>query len=282
MKLIECPRDAIQGIEHFIPTAAKVKYLNQLLKVGFDTIDAGSFVSAKAIPQMADTAEVFEQLEISESKTKLLVIVANERGASEACNFKQVTCLGYPFSISETFQMMNTNATISGSLTRVKAIQELCVKHSKQLVIYISMAFGNPYGDAWNSDIVLEWTEKLRQLGISQFSLADTVGIADPENIAYLFGHLIKNYPDLEFGAHFHTIPDRWREKVEAAWDNGCRRFDGALLGYGGCPMAGNKLVGNMPTDKLVEFMTEKNIPVGFDRDLIKKLELSFQQLIAS
>lgn len=253
MKLIECQRDAIQGIKHFIPTEKKIKYINLLLESNlFDTIDFGSFVSPKAIPQMADTAEVVQGLNLSHTQTKLLAIIANERGATEACQFEQISYLGYPFSISETFQLRNTNATISESLERVKAIQEITEKADKQLVIYISMGFGNPYGDEWNAGIAIKWVDKLQKLGIKIFSLSDTVGVATPESITYLFENLIPKYPNLEFGAHLHTTPDTWQEKVDAAYKAGCRRFDGAILGYGGCPMAADELVGNMPMENLL------------------------------
>jgi hydroxymethylglutaryl-CoA lyase len=281
MKIIECPRDAIQGIKHLISTEAKAHYLNQVLQVGFDTIDFGSFVSAKAIPQMVDTAAVLDLLDLSNTKSKLLAIVANERGAAEACAFEQIACLGYPFSISETFQLRNTGATIAESVDRVKAIQELCVKHNKQLVIYISMGFGNPYGDDWNSDIAIKWVEELSRIQISVFSLADTVGVADPQSISYLFGNLIPAFPELEFGAHLHTTASTVNEKLEAAWQAGCRRFDGAILGYGGCPMAQDELVGNMPTAQLVDFMLNKNQNLGLDKQRVLNLELSFKQLIA-
>jgi len=253
MKLIECPRDAIQGIKHFIPTEKKIKYINLLLESNlFDTIDFGSFVSPKAIPQMADTAEVVRGLDLSQTKTKLLAIIANERGAMEACQFEQISFLGYPFSISETFQLRNTNATIAESLERVKAIQEITEKADKQLVIYISMGFGNPYGDEWNAEIAIKWVDELQKFGIKIFSLSDTVGVATPESITYLFKNLIPKYPNLEFGAHLHTTPDTWQEKVDAAYNAGCRRFDGAILGYGGCPMAADELVGNMAMENLL------------------------------
>lgn len=253
MKLIECPRDAIQGIKHFIPTEKKIKYINLLLESNlFDTIDFGSFVSPKAIPQMADTAEVVQGLNLSHTQTKLLAIIANERGATEAYQFEQISYLGYPFSISETFQLRNTNATISESLERVKAIQEITEKADKQLVIYISMGFGNFYGDEWNAEIAIKWVDELQKLGIKIFSLSDTVGVATPESITYLFENLIPKYPNLEFGAHLHTTPDTWQEKVDAAYKAGCRRFDGAILGYGGCPMAADELVGNMPMENLL------------------------------
>lgn len=253
MKLIECPRDAIQGIKHFIPTEKKIKYINLLLESNlFDTIDFGSFVSPKAIPQMADTAEVVQGLNLSHTQTKLLAIIANERGGTEACQFEQISYLGYPFSISETFQLRNTNATISESLEIVKAIQEITEKADKQLVTYISMGFGNPYGDEWNAEIAIKWVDELQKLGIKIFSLSDTVGVATPESITYLFENLIPKYPNLEFGAHLHTTPDTWQEKVDAAYKAGCRRFDGAILGYGGCPMAADELVGNMPMENLL------------------------------
>ncbi|NCD72296.1 hydroxymethylglutaryl-CoA lyase [Mucilaginibacter agri] len=280
MKLIECPRDAIQGIKHFIPTEAKVQYINQLLTAGFDTIDFGSFVSPKMVPQMADTAEVLRMLDLSSTKSKLLAIVANERGALDACSFEEIACLGYPFSISEAFQLRNTGSTIAESLDRVKVIQELCAKHNKQLVIYISMGFGNPYGEEWNSEIALKWVDVLNQLGIKTFSLADTVGVANPQSISYLFGNLIPTYPHLEFGAHLHTTPNTWKEKLEAAWLAGCRRFDGAIMGYGGCPMASDQLVGNMATENLVEFVRDKKINVGTIQQTIDDLKVSFQHLI--
>jgi hydroxymethylglutaryl-CoA lyase len=281
MKLIECPRDAIQGLHQFIATEKKVKYINLLLESNlFDTIDFGSFVSPKAIPQMADTAEVVRGLDLGQSKTKLLAIIANERGAIEACQFDKISYLGYPFSISETFQLRNTNATITESLERVKAIQEITQKADKQLVIYISMGFGNPYGDAWNAEIALKWVDELQKLGIKIFSMSDTVGVATPDSIQYIFENLIPKYPNLEFGSHLHTTPDAWQEKIEAAYKAGCRRFDGAMLGYGGCPMAANELVGNMPMENLLP-LTPKTLPTPkgeFDIDLIKT---AFQELIS-
>lgn len=275
MKIIECPRDAIQGLHHFIAIEKKIAYIDQLLASNlFDTIDFGSFVSPKAIPQMADTKDVIDGLSLGDSKTKLLAIIANERGALEASAYDKITYLGYPFSISETFQLRNTNATIAESLERVKLIQEICEKTEKQLVLYISMGFGNPYGDVWNAEIVLEWVEKLKQLGIKIFSLSDTVGIASPESIIYLFKNLIPAHPDLEFGAHLHTTPDTWKEKVESAYTAGCRRFDGALLGYGGCPMAADELVGNMPTENLLAFTGNT------DYNEIDSLKIAFQNLL--
>lgn len=276
MKIIECPRDAIQGLHNFIATEKKVAYINQLLASNlFDTIDFGSFVSAKAIPQMADTSAVIEQLDTASTQSKLLAIIANERGATEAATYTQITYLGYPFSVSETFQQRNTNASIAQSLERVKAIQDICLKHNKQLVIYISMGFGNPYGDIWNAEIVLDWIDKLKALDIKIFSLSDTVGVATPENIAYLFNNLIPAHPELEFGAHLHTTPDTWQQKIESAYNAGCRRFDGAIMGYGGCPMAADELVGNMPTENLLLFLQNK------EYDKVNALKIAFQNLIS-
>ncbi len=280
MKIIECPRDAWQGHHPFIPTDQKIEYLNTLLRVGFDTIDFGSFVSAKAMPQVSDTAEIVSKLNLSNSTTKLLAIVANERGASEACAFDEISYLGYPFSISETFQLRNTNATIEQSLNRVQEIQNLCEQKNKKLVIYISMGFGNPYGDLWNPEIVLQWIEKLSALGITIFSLADTVGLASINDISSLFDQLIPANPDLEFGAHFHTKPEDWKTKIEAAYNAGCRRFDGALLGYGGCPMAQDDLVGNMPTEKLLDFIMEKKEPNLLDLNALEEAKEMFLRLI--
>jgi hydroxymethylglutaryl-CoA lyase len=265
LKLIECPRDAMQGIHEFIPTEKKVAYINQLLKVGFDTIDFGSFVSPKAIPQMADTAAVLSQLDLTNTKSKLLAIVANTRGALDAAEYEEISYLGYPFSISETFQKRNTNASIQESLKRVEEIQDICIRNNKQLVVYISMAFGNPYGDEWNSDIAIAWTEKLYNLGIRIIALSDTIGVSNKENITYMFSHLIPSFKDVEFGAHLHTTPDSWKEKIEAAYNAGCRRFDGAIKGYGGCPMAADKLTGNMPTENMISYFEEKNIKTNID-----------------
>jgi hydroxymethylglutaryl-CoA lyase len=263
IKIIECPRDAMQGLQQFIPTESKARYINKLLEVGFDTIDFGSFVSPKAIPQMRDTAEVLEKLDLSTTKTKLLAIIANARGAADACTFGQIDYLGFPFSISETFQLRNTNATIEESLQRVTEIQELCVKHNKKLIIYISMGFGNPYGDVWNVDICQHWVNKLSEMEIRIMALSDTIGVATPESIAYLFKHLIPPYPDVEFGAHLHTQPHNWRAKIESAYDNGCRRFDTAIFGFGGCPMAKDELTGNMATENLIQFCQDRKIKTG-------------------
>jgi hydroxymethylglutaryl-CoA lyase len=265
VQIIECPRDAMQGLPDFIPTDVKAAYVNQLLQVGFHSLDFGSFVSAKAIPQMRDTVEVLSKLDLSNTDTKLLAIVANERGAAEAVDFKEITYLGYPFSVSETFQLRNTNATISESVLRVEAIQELCIKHDKQLVLYISMGFGNPYGDAWNAEVVMDWVGKLAALDIKIFSLSDTVGVSNPESISYLFSNLIPAYPHLDIGAHLHTQPHNWREKVHAAYTNGCTRFDAAMKGFGGCPMAKDDLTGNMATENLVSYFSETNVPLGID-----------------
>lgn len=256
----------MQGLSAFIETDVKAAYINQLLRVGFHTIDFGSFVSPKAIPQMRDTAEVLARLDLTDTSTRLLAIVANERGAEEACKHAQITYLGYPFSISETFQLRNTNATIAESVERTRAIQELCEKHSKQLVLYISMGFGNPYGDPWNVEIVQKWVSQLVPFGIRIFSLSDTIGCSTPENIAYLFSNLIPAYPDIVFGAHLHTQPHNWREKIEAAWESGCRRFDSAMRGFGGCPMAKDDLTGNMATENLVFFFDEIGVDLGLDR----------------
>lgn len=254
VKIIECPRDAMQGIKDFIPTAAKVRYINSLLKVGFDTIDFGSFVSPKAIPQMRDTAEVLSKLDLSKTQSKLLAIVANVRGAEDATQFEEINYLGYPFSISENFQMRNTGQTIDQSIKTLETILTLSAKSKKEVVAYLSMGFGNPYGDPWNAEIVSNWTERLSNMGVKILSLSDTIGSSKPEVITYLFSHLIPAYPNIEFGAHLHTTPTTWHEKVDAAYKAGCLRFDGAIKGYGGCPMAKDDLTGNMPTEKLISY----------------------------
>lgn len=265
MKIIECPRDAMQGIVEFIPTQKKADYINSLLKVGFDTIDFGSFVSPKAIPQLRDTAEVLAKLDLSTTKSKLLAIIANVRGAQDAVVFNEITYLGFPFSISETFQQRNTNSSITESLKRVEEIQSLCVKNNKKLVVYISMAFGNPYGDAWSSDVVIKWVKTLSSLGVKIIALSDTIGVSNPENISYLFSNIIPEFTSVEIGAHLHTRQDKWEEKVKAAYDNGCRRFDSAMKGFGGCPMAEDVLVGNMPTENLVSYFTDRKIDLGIN-----------------
>jgi len=258
IKIIECPRDAMQGIKAFIPTARKVAYIQSLLRVGFDTIDFGSFVSPKAIPQMQDTAEVLAQLDLSQTRSKLLAIIANTQGAIAASQHQPIQYLGFPFSISENFQMRNTHKTIAESLVTLNEILEIADKSNKEVVAYLSMGFGNPYGDPWNMEIVGEWTEKLSDMGVKVLSLSDTVGSSTPDVIQYLFSHLIPKYPKIEFGAHLHTTPDKWFEKIDAAYNSGCRRFDGAIQGFGGCPMAKDVLTGNMPTEKLVSYFTSK------------------------
>jgi hydroxymethylglutaryl-CoA lyase len=263
MKLIECPRDAMQGITDFISTEKKIAYINAILRCGFDTVDFGSFVSPKAIPQMRDTGEVLEGLDLGAGNSKLLAIVANKRGAEDACNFDEISYLGFPFSVSETFQQRNTNSSIDDSLIRVEEIQRLCVKKKKEMVVYLSMAFGNPYGDDWSSEVVIGWTRRLASLGIRIIALSDTTGVSNPENISYLFRNLIPEFPRVEIGAHLHTTPDTWREKTEAAWESGCIRFDSAIKGFGGCPMATEKLTGNMPTENLLGFFSEKRIDTG-------------------
>jgi hydroxymethylglutaryl-CoA lyase len=270
IKIIECPRDAMQGIKAFIPTERKVAYIQSLLRVGFDTLDFGSFVSPKAIPQMADTAAVLAQLDLSKTTSKLLAIIANTKGAELASEHDAIQYLGYPFSISENFQMRNTHKTIAESIVTLQEILAIANSTNKEVVAYLSMGFGNPYGDPWNVDIVSEWTEKLAGMGVKILSLSDTVGSSTPDVISYLFENLIPKYPAIEFGAHLHTVPDKWFEKVDAAYKAGCRRFDGAIQGFGGCPMAKDDLTGNMPTEKLLSyFTTQKEItntsPMSFE-----------------
>lgn len=281
-KIIECPRDAMQGIKSFIPTTAKVNYLQFLLQVGFHSLDFGSFVSSRAVPQMRDTAYVLDQLDLSKTKTKLLAIVANLRGAETAHNFEQIEYIGFPFSISENFQMRNTHKTISESLNSLKQIKELTDKSNKTLIVYLSMGFGNPYGDPWSVDVVSQWVERLAQMDIEIISLSDTVGQAVPNDITYLYSTLIPTFPAIEFGAHFHTHPNRGYEKLTVAFDAGCRRFDGAIHGFGGCPMASDALVGNMPTEKLVTFFNERGIQtelsmITFESAMNKTKELFSQ-----
>ncbi|MDQ3048987.1 MAG: hydroxymethylglutaryl-CoA lyase [Bacteroidota bacterium] len=267
MKLIECPRDAMQGIHEFISTEKKAEYINSILKVGFDTVDFGSFVSPKAIPQMRDTSQVLDLLELDKSKSKLLAIIANVRGAQDAIEFDEITYLGFPFSISETFQQRNANSTIPESLIRIEEIQDLCIRNKKQLVVYLSMAFGNPYGDEWSSDVVINWTKQLALMGIKIIALSDTIGVSNPKNISYLFSNLVPEFPGIEIGAHLHTTPDTWEEKVHAAYSSGCRRFDSAIKGYGGCPMATDKLTGNMPTEQMLRYFNKHNIVTGIDEN---------------
>lgn len=272
MKIIECPRDAMQGIEHFIPTDKKAEYINQLLQVGFDTIDFGSFVSPKAIPQLRDTAEVLSKLNLEGTKSKLLAIVANERGAEEACQFPEIDYLGFPFSISETFQKRNINSTVEKSYQHALRIKEIAAKHNKKPVIYISMAFGNPYGDPWDADLVLEHAMRFyRDMEADIISLSDTIGSADESTIDYLFKTLIPETKGIEIGAHLHTTPQSWKPKVEAAYNAGCRRFDGAINGLGGCPMAADELTGNMPTENLMAFARESGLPTSLNNEEFEK-----------
>ncbi|TDD77554.1 hydroxymethylglutaryl-CoA lyase [Flavobacterium caseinilyticum] len=270
IKIIECPRDAMQGIKPFIPTERKVAYIQALLRVGFDSIDFGSFVSPKAIPQMQDTAEVLARLDLSQTRSKLLAIIANTQGATLAAVHPEIQYLGFPFSISENFQMRNTHKTIAESLITLQEILEIADQSNKEVVAYLSMGFGNPYGDPWSVEIVGEWTEKLALMGVKILSLSDTVGSSTPDVISYLFSNLIPKYPEIEFGAHLHTTPDKWFEKIDAAYKAGCRRYDGAIQGFGGCPMATDDLTGNMPTEKLLSYFTAQkentNIsPVSFE-----------------
>ena len=269
MKIIECPRDAMQGIKNFIPTEKKILYINQLLKVGFDTIDFGSFVSPKSIPQLKDTAEVLDGLNLDSGLSKLLAIIANNRGAVDACNFQEISYLGFPLSVSEIFQKRNTNRSIDQALSSIEGIQSLCVNNHKDLVVYLSMAFGNPYNEDYHPDIVAELTKRLYSLGVRIVALSDTIGVSASDNIAPLFSILISEYPEIEFGAHFHSTKDSWKEKVQTAYQNGCQRFDGALKGYGGCPMAKDELVGNMPTEYLLSHFA-KDLSINY-----KELEVS-------
>jgi hydroxymethylglutaryl-CoA lyase len=261
--ITECPRDAMQGMPVWIPTEQKIKYLNSLLNCGFDVLDFGSFVSPKAIPQMADTSEVLANLDLSKTESKLLAIVANVRGANDAVQFEEIDYLGYPFSISENFQMRNTHKTIHQSIDALKEILTIANNANKEVVAYLSMGFGNPYGDPWNVEIVSEWTEKLSGMGVKILSLSDTIGSSTPDVISHLFSNLIPTYPAIEFGAHLHTSPSLWHEKVHAAFHAGCKRFDGAIKGYGGCPMAKDELTGNMPTEKLISYFTEQKVVTG-------------------
>lgn len=267
VKLVECPRDAMQGWKNFIPTEQKAAYINALLQVGFDTIDFGSFVSPKAIPQMADTHEVLSKLKMQDAKSKLLAIVANVRGADDAVEYDEISYLGFPFSISMTFQLRNTNSTIEESLIRVGEIQNLCLKHKKTLVIYLSMGFGNPYGDAYNEDILLLWAEEMAKREIKTISVADTVGVATPEQISFALNALLPKYPQIEFGVHLHSTATNWQQKTDAAFKAGCKRFDGALRGIGGCPMANDELIGNMNTEWMIDYFKQEHAlpPLNFD-----------------
>lgn len=266
MKITECPRDAMQGIKEWIPTQTKIDYLNSILKVGFDTVDFGSFVSPKAIPQLKDTAEVLAKLDLENTSSKLLAIVANKRGAEDACNFEEIDYLGFPFSISEQFQQRNTNSSIEESLGRVQEIKSLCDQNNKKLVVYISMAFGNPYGEEWNPEIAVKWSTLLaNNLGIEIMALSDTIGVSNRDNITQLFSTLIPELPSVQFGAHLHSKPTTCYEKIEAAYQAGCRRMDSAISGYGGCPMATDDLTGNMATEELLLFAKNNNLGLGLD-----------------
>ncbi len=271
MKLIECPRDAIQGWKKVIPTGKKIEYINALLKVGFDTIDFGSFVSPKAIPQMADTRDIVRSLHLGAGNTKLLAIVANMRGAEEASVFDEISYLGFPFSVSETFQQRNTNSSIEQSLGRVEEIQNLCVKTGKELVIYISMGFGNPYGDRYSEEIVFEWVNRMVQMDIGIISLADTVGVATPEQVFDITSYLIESLPGTEIGVHLHSTQQKWKEKLTAAIKAGCKRFDGALKGIGGCPMADDELVGNMDSELMINYFEQNNLLMGLNKEALSE-----------
>lgn len=273
VSLVECPRDAMQGIVHPIPTELKIRYLNQLLQVGFDVLDFGSFVSPKAIPQLADTAEVLAGLDLSKSTTKLSAIVANLRGAQAACTHEEIDYLGYPFSISETFQLKNTRKSIAESVVLVREIQEACEAHDKELILYLSMAFGNPFGDEWDAGVAEKWVHEMVALGVRTIALSDTVGSADRASIDYLFGTLIPRFPEVSFGAHFHAHPMARHEKLQAAWDQGCRRFDAALNGFGGCPFAEDELVGNISTQSLLAFLGQKDVSLSMDMDALAQAE---------
>lgn len=278
LKIIECPRDAMQGLDSFVPTDVKIKYLNQLLKVGYHTLDCGSFVSPKAIPQMRDTAAVVDKIDMSDTETKLSVIVANRRGIDDAVKHERVSYLGYPFSVSEVFQKRNTNRSLTDSLDIVKYLNDQASSNGKDVVIYISMGFGNPYDEEWSAAIVEDWVGKIAEIGVNFFSISDTVGVGDKDSISEVFKRLIASFPDQEFGAHFHTRENEWREKVDAAWRNGCKRFDGAIAGFGGCPMAEDELVGNMPTERLIDFFVEQHVQTGIDQEeFAKARELAAQ-----
>lgn len=268
IKIVDCPRDAMQGIHEFIPTERKIEYINSLLKIGFDTLDFGSFVSPKAIPQLSDTAKVLKKIDLNSTGTKLLAIIANLRGARLACQFDEISFLGFPFSISESFQMLNINASVKESIGRIEdinVVHRLCAKHNKELVIYLSMAFGNPYGDDWSIELLNEYIKKLQSLGIRYIALSDTVGFSNPEIISKIFTLFLKEYPDIEFGAHFHSTAKTWKEKVESAYLSGCYRFDGALKGYGGCPLSAYHLVGNIATENIIYYFHSLGIDTGLD-----------------
>lgn len=271
IRITECPRDAMQGLHDFVPTDVKAAYINLLLQVGFDTIDFGSFVSPKAIPQMRDTAVVLSKLDLSNTRSKLLAIIANYRGAEDAAGHEEITYLGYPFSISETFQLRNTNTTIEQAFDNVKRINELCGAKNKELLIYLSMGFGNPYGDEWNNEIVQHWAQKMIDEGIGHIALSDTVGVATPEQITSLYPALTGMSEITEFGVHLHSTPDTWMEKIAAAHESGCKKFDAALKGYGGCPMAADDLTGNIATENLIAYLLHQNIDLGLDLDKLSE-----------
>lgn len=265
IKVVECPRDAMQGIKNWIPSKDKISYIQSILSVGFDIVDFGSFVSPRAVPQMKDTHYVLENLDLSSTKSKLLAIIANLRGAEDACSYSQISYLGYPFSISENFQMRNTNKSIEESISELSKIIELANKNKKEVVVYLSMGFGNPYGDQWNYEIVEKWIDLLYYMNIKTISISDTIGTAKSEDIKTVFSNTVVKYPTIEFGAHFHTKPSEWHEKIDAAYKAGCKRFDSAIQGYGGCPMAKDELTGNFPTEKLITYFNSKNVPLNIN-----------------
>jgi hydroxymethylglutaryl-CoA lyase len=269
--LTECPRDAMQGLSHFVPAGVKAAYINLLIQTGFDIIDFGSFVSPKAIPQMADTAEVLSRLDLSGTKSKLLAIIANLRGAQEAVQYEEITYLGYPFSISETFQQRNTNSSCAAAFETVKAIHELCHQHQKQLIVYLSMGFGNPYGDEWSNEIVLDWAGRLSAVGIEVMALSDTIGIATPELISSLYPSLSQAFNEVEFGLHLHSTPATLEPKLAAAYKSGCKRFDSALKGFGGCPMAKDELTGNVATEHLISYLQRQQVPLQIDMNKLNE-----------
>lgn len=280
VKLIECPRDAMQGLDTFVATDLKVRYINALLQVGFETLDCGSFVNPGVIPQMADTAEVIKRIKMTE--TKLSVIVANTRGAASAVEFDEISYLGFPFSISEMFQKRNTNKSIDDAFETVERIMELCTKHNKKFIAYLSMGFGNPYNDPWSPETVIHWIKKLKSIGVNFFSLSDTIGVSNPERIESVIGKIKQELPNLNYGCHFHTRPDQWLEKIETAFNAGCRRFDGALKGFGGCPMAEDELVGNMPTENMVAWFKSQNIETGLNMDRFNEAMLLASEVFSN
>ena len=265
VKVVECPRDAMQGIKTWIPTNEKINYVQSLLKVGFDVLDVGSFVSPRSIPQMKDSREVLESLDLKSTNSKLLYIVANLRGANEACHYSQIDFLGFPFSISENFQMRNTNKTIDDSIDVLKGVISISEKNNKKVVVYLSMGFGNPYGDEWDYEVLEKWISIINSLGVKTISISDTIGVSTPTKIDKIFKNSIKQFPRIEFGAHFHTKPSNWFEKIDSAYKAGCRRFDTAIQGFGGCPMAGDELTGNFPTEKLINYLNQKKEPININ-----------------